>query len=78
MSGVSISHYLSRAEKLRIAMLTAHDPAAQSRLRNLVHKYRELALRAERRIGSPPFQATETADILNTGKHSLSKVDGSS
>jgi len=73
MSSVNGTHYLRRAERLRIAMLTAHDPAAQSRLRNLVHKYRELALRVEKRIDSPPLQTTQEVDVPNAGKHSLSE-----
>ena len=40
-------------------MLTTADPAAQSRLRKLVHKYRDLALRAEKEIDSPPLQMAE-------------------
>jgi len=52
-------HCLRRAERLRIVMLTAADPVAQSRLRKLVHKYRELALRARAESESPPLQTAE-------------------
>jgi len=73
MSSARVTHYLRRAEKLRIAMLTAHDPATQSRLRNLVHKYRDLALRAEKKIDSPPLQTAEEVTAPTTGKHLLSE-----
>lgn len=57
MPNATVTHYHRRAEKLRIAMLTASDAAAESRLRSLVHKYRDLALRAEKEI-APPTRAT--------------------
>jgi hypothetical protein len=44
-------------------MLTTGDPVAQSRLRKLIHKYRELALRAGTESESPPLQ---TAQQINS------------
>ena len=38
---------LARAERLRMLMLTASDPAAAIRLRGFMHKYRTLAERAK-------------------------------
>ena len=43
-------HCLARAERLRMLMLTAPDPAATVRLRGFVQKYRILAERAERKV----------------------------
>jgi hypothetical protein len=48
-------HCLARAERLRILMLTASDPASQLRLRGFVERYRELAERAKRKVVSRPF-----------------------
>jgi hypothetical protein len=45
---------LARAEYLRMLMLTASDPSSELRLRALVEKYRALAERAKREIGSRP------------------------
>ena len=46
---------LARAERLRMLMLTASDPAAAVRLRGFVQKYRILAERAERKVESLPL-----------------------
>jgi len=46
---------LARAERLRMLMLTASDPAAEVRLRGFIQKYRVLAERAKREIESPPI-----------------------
>ena len=46
---------LARAERLRMLMLTASDPAAEVRLRGFVQKYRELAERTKKQVESLPF-----------------------
>ena len=46
---------LARAERLRMLMLTASDPADQMRLRGFVQRYRDLAERAKREAKSRPF-----------------------
>ena len=43
---------LARAEYLRMLMLTASNPSSELRLRALVEKYRALAERAKREVGS--------------------------
>ena len=47
---VSSDHCLARAERLRMLMLTAPDPAAEIRLRGFVQKYRVLADRAKKQV----------------------------
>ena len=44
---------LARAERLRMLMLTAFDPAVAVRLRGLVQKYRTLAEHARKTVRSP-------------------------
>jgi hypothetical protein len=51
---------LARAERLRILMLTAADPATAVRLRGFVQKYRILAERAKREE-RPPSSAPQLA-----------------
>jgi hypothetical protein len=46
---------LARAERLRMLMLTASDPAAEVRLRGLILKYRALADRAEAKVDARPL-----------------------
>ena len=46
---------LARAERLRMLMLTASDPASAARLRGLVEKYRDLAERTKKQVESPPL-----------------------
>jgi hypothetical protein len=46
---------LARAERLRMLMLTASDPASALRLRGFVQKYRDLAERAKKKVESPPL-----------------------
>ena len=46
---------LARAERLRMLMLTASDPASALRLRGFVQKYRDLAERAKKQVESPPL-----------------------
>jgi hypothetical protein len=46
---------LARAERLRMLMLTAYDPAVEVRLRDLVIRYRALAEQAKREAKSHPF-----------------------
>jgi hypothetical protein len=46
---------LARAERLRMLMLTASDPASARRLRGFVQKYRDLAERAKKQVESPPL-----------------------
>jgi hypothetical protein len=46
---------LARAERLRMLMLTASDPAAEIRLRGFVQKYRILAERAKITVESRPL-----------------------
>ena len=41
---------LARAERLRMLMLTASDPASALRLRGFVQKYRDLAERAKKQV----------------------------
>jgi hypothetical protein len=59
---------LARAERLRMLMLTASDPAAADRLRGFVRKYRILAERAkreERPPSSAPQLAVSNSERLN-------------
>ena len=59
---LSAEHCLTRAERLRISMLTEFDPAAASRLRGFVYKYRRgfvykyriLADRAKKEVEPEP------------------------
>ena len=44
---------LARAERMRMLMLTAADPAAEIRLRGFVQKYKILAERAKSQEGLP-------------------------
>jgi len=44
---------LARAERLRMLMLTASDPAVAVRLRGFIQKYRILAEHAEKKVESP-------------------------
>ena len=46
---------LARAERLRLLMLTASDPAAEVRLRGFIQKYRALADRPEGKLESQPL-----------------------
>jgi hypothetical protein len=46
---------LARAERLRMLMLTASDPASAVRLRGFVEKYRDLAERTKKQAESPPL-----------------------
>lgn len=46
---------LARAERLRMLMLTASDPASADRLRGFVQKYRELAERSKKQVEFPPL-----------------------
>jgi len=46
---------LTRAERLRMLMLTAPDPTAVIRLRGFVQKYRVLAERAKRKVEFRPL-----------------------
>ena len=46
---------LARAERLRMLMLTASDPASAVRLRGFVQKYRDLAERAKKQVEFPPL-----------------------
>jgi hypothetical protein len=52
---------LARAERLRMLMLTASDPAAADRLRGFVRKYRILAERAKGEEERPPSSAPQLA-----------------
>jgi hypothetical protein len=47
-------YYLARAERLRMLMLTASDPASAVRLRGFVQKYRDLAEGARKQVRPPP------------------------
>jgi len=47
-------HYLRRAEKLRLRMLSTPDAEDQSRLRTFVFKYRELAVLAAKSPDTQP------------------------
>jgi hypothetical protein len=51
---LSSEHCLARAERLRILMLTASDPAAAIRLRGLVKIYRDLAEHAKKDAETAP------------------------
>jgi hypothetical protein len=55
---LSTEYCLARAERLRMLMLTASDPAAQIRLRGLVQEYRVLADRAKKEVEPPPLSRT--------------------
>ena len=41
---------LARAERLRMLMLTASDPASELRLREFVQKYRDLAEHTKKQV----------------------------
>jgi hypothetical protein len=43
---LSVEHYLRRAERFRLEMLTTDDLARQSRLRDIIYNYRRLADKA--------------------------------
>jgi hypothetical protein len=64
---------LARAERLRMLMLTASDPASADRLRGFVHKYKDLAVRtkeAERtkkQVESPPLNPVRIEYGLSYG-----------
>lgn len=47
-------HCLIRAERLRMTLLTTSDLTVAARLRGLIHKYRDLAVRAKAEIKSLP------------------------
>jgi hypothetical protein len=53
-------HCLARADRLRMFMLTASDPAAAIRLRGFVANYRLLAEQADQ----PPKQASRSAECF--------------
>jgi hypothetical protein len=48
-------HCLGRAERLRMLMLTASDPAAEIRLRGFIQQYRALADRAKGQVETRPL-----------------------
>ena len=50
---------LARAERLRMLMLAASDPAAAVRLRGFVQKYRILAERSKTQEEIPPSRAPQ-------------------
>jgi hypothetical protein len=50
---LSSEHCRTRAERLRILMLSASDITAATRLRGFVQKYRILAEHAEKKVESP-------------------------
>jgi hypothetical protein len=50
---LSSEHCRTRAERLRILMLSASDIGAATRLRGFVQKYRILAEHAEKKVESP-------------------------
>jgi hypothetical protein len=49
-------HCLARAERLRMLMLNAPDPATELRLRGFVQKYRDLAERTKNKVQSLPLK----------------------
>jgi hypothetical protein len=51
---ISSEHCLARAERLRMLMLRASDPAAAIRLRRFVKIYKDLAERAKKDAGLAP------------------------
>jgi hypothetical protein len=53
---------LARAERLRMLMLTASDPAAEIRLRGFVQKYRILAERAKITVETRPLNGEAAAE----------------
>jgi hypothetical protein len=55
---LSSDHCLARAERLRMLMLTAPDPAAEIRLRGFVQNYRVLADRAKKQVEARLFSKT--------------------
>ena len=55
---LNTEYCLARAERLRMLMLTASDPAAQIRLRGFVQKYRVLADRAKKEVEPPLLSKT--------------------
>jgi hypothetical protein len=46
---------IARAERPRMLMLTASDPAFAVRLRGFEEKYRDLAERTKKQVESPPL-----------------------
>jgi hypothetical protein len=59
-------HCLARAERLRMLMLNAPDPATELRLRGFVQKYRELAERAKKSVGSLPLKSHRLSLVERT------------
>ena len=55
---LSSEYCLARAERMRMLMITASDPAYQLRLRGFVVKYRDLAERAKKDVKPRPSADT--------------------
>lgn len=55
---LSTEYCLARAERLRMLMLAASDPAAEIRLRGFVQKYKVLADRAKKESAPRPLSKT--------------------
>jgi hypothetical protein len=67
---------LARAERLRMLMLTASDPASADRLRGFVQKYRDLAERAKKQVESPPLNqsALSTASVMPHATRTVQRI----
>jgi hypothetical protein len=60
---------LARAERLRMLMLTASDPASEVRLRGFVQKYRDLAERTKKQVEFPPLNPVRIEYGLTYAPH---------
>jgi hypothetical protein len=73
---------IARAERLRMLMLTASDPASAVRLRGFVEKYRDLAERTKKQVESQPLNPVQAPRIKcvrwRTEERTLSKLGSAS
>ena len=69
---LSPEHCLVRAERLRIAMLTAPNSIAETRLRGFVHKYKDLAGRAKLTL-IPATDGNHEVHVLGPLRDSFSR-----
>jgi hypothetical protein len=56
---LSAAYYFRRAERLRLALLSMHDPEAAKRLRDFVQIYRRRALAAQEQERAEPSPAVK-------------------
>ena len=67
---------LARAERLRMLMLTASDPASAVRLRGLVEKYRDLAERTKKQVEFRRLtpSALSTASLMPRATQTVQRI----